>query len=65
LAAGARDSLREIKRGQVTAHKDKYAAGEQGLGYIYQIRFALACWRRSNIDHLCRLNFDQGVQLAS
>jgi len=20
-----------------------------------------ACWRRSNIDHLCRLNFDQGL----
>ncbi len=19
------------------------------------------CWRRSNIDHLCRLNFDQGT----
>ena len=21
----------------------------------------LRCWRRSNIDHLCRLNFDQGL----
>ena len=23
-----------------------------------------ACWRRSNIDHLCRLNFDQGLLSA-
>ena len=22
------------------------------------------CWRRSNIDHLCRLNFDQGLEPA-
>ena len=22
------------------------------------------CWRRSNIDHLCRLNFDQGLLSA-
>jgi hypothetical protein len=25
---------------------------------------AIACWRRSNIDHLCRLNFDQGLEPA-
>ena len=25
---------------------------------------ALCCWRRSNIDHLCRLNFDQGLLSA-
>ena len=24
----------------------------------------LYCWRRSNIDHLCRLNFDQGLLSA-
>ena len=23
------------------------------------------CWRRLNIDHLCRLNFDQGLLLAA
>ena len=23
-----------------------------------------SCWRRSNIDHLCRLNFDQGLEPA-
>jgi hypothetical protein len=22
---------------------------------------AIKCWRRSNSDHLCRLNFDQGL----
>lgn len=26
----------------MATHTDKYAAGEQGLGYVYQIRFALA-----------------------
>jgi hypothetical protein len=24
-----------------------------------------ACWRRLNLDHLCRLNFDQGLKLAA
>ncbi len=24
----------------------------------------ITCWRRSNIDHLCRLNFDQGLLSA-
>jgi len=23
------------------------------------------CWRRSKFDHLCRLNFDQGLGLSS
>jgi hypothetical protein len=25
---------------------------------------AIACWRRSKFDHLCRLNFDQGLRLS-
>ncbi|MEO6023958.1 MAG: hypothetical protein ABIP64_12735, partial [Burkholderiales bacterium] len=24
----------------------------------------LRCWRRLNLDHLCRLNFDQGLLLT-
>jgi hypothetical protein len=24
----------------------------------------LMCWRRLNFDHLCRLNFDQGLLLT-
>jgi len=24
----------------------------------------IVCWRRLNFDHLCRLNFDQGLLLT-
>ena len=27
-------------------------------------RMSLACWRRLNFDHLCRLNLDQGLLLV-
>ena len=26
-----------------------------------EVSVTQACWRRSNIDHLCRLNIDQGT----
>jgi phage replication initiation protein len=31
---------------------------------ITRCDLALDCWRRSKFDHLCRLNFDQGLRLS-
>jgi hypothetical protein len=48
----------------VTAKTDKYAAGEQGLGYVYQIRFALAHLMRQNDESSSLLiEADDDVQL--
>ena len=32
-------------------------------GTLHQALAADVCWRRWNIDQLCRLNFDQGLRL--
>jgi ABC-type branched-subunit amino acid transport system substrate-binding protein len=34
------------------------------LAGVWNSSVAMACCRRSNIDHLCRLNFDQGLEPA-
>ena len=32
--------------------------------YEDRIRAVKLCWRRLNIDHLCRFKIDQGLKLA-
>lgn len=42
---------------------DKYAAGEQGLGYVYQIRFALAHLMNQDEDTSLLIEADDDVEL--
>lgn len=42
---------------------DKYAAGEQGLGYVYQIRFALAHLMKQDESHSLLIEADDDVEL--
>lgn len=42
---------------------DKYAAGEQGLGYVYQIRFALAHLMKQDEGHSLLIEADDDVEL--
>lgn len=42
---------------------DKYAAGEQGLGYVYQIRFALAHLMKQDEDQSLLIEADDDVEL--
>lgn len=48
----------------MATQKDKYAAGEQGLGYVYQIRFALAhLMRQDDESSSLLIEADDDVQL--
>lgn len=48
----------------MTAKIDKYAAGEQGLGYVYQIRFALAhLMRQDDESSSLLIEADDDVQV--
>ncbi len=42
----------------VAADTARVADSLNGLPFV---RDSYACWRRLNLDHLCRLNFDQGL----
>lgn len=42
---------------------DKYAAGEQGLGYVYQIRFALAYLMKQDESQSLLIEADDDVEL--
>lgn len=42
---------------------DKYAAGEQGLGYVYQIRFALAHLMKQEESPALLIEADDDVEL--
>lgn len=42
---------------------DKYAAGEQGLGYVYQIRFALAHLMNQDESQALLIEADDDVEL--
>lgn len=42
---------------------DKYAAGEQGLGYVYQIRFALAHLMKQDEEHVLLIEADDDVEV--
>lgn len=42
---------------------DKYAAGEQGLGYIYQIRYALAYLMKQDESHSLLIEADDDVEV--
>lgn len=44
--------------------KDKYSAGEQGLGYVYQIRFALAHLMKQDESQSLLIEADDDVQLV-
>ncbi|AKJ30639.1 ABC-three component system protein [Caldimonas brevitalea] len=44
--------------------KDKYSAGEQGLGYVYQIRFALAHLMKQDESQSLFIEADDDVQLV-
>jgi hypothetical protein len=44
--------------------KDKYSAGEQGLGYVYQIRFALAHLMKQDETKSLLIEADDDVQLV-
>ncbi|MBN8440984.1 MAG: hypothetical protein J0M28_04675 [Thauera sp.] len=44
-------------------HSDKYAAGEQGLGYVYQIRFALAHLMKQDESQALLIEADDDVEL--
>ena len=51
-------------RMEVATQTDKYAAGEQGLGYVYQIRFALVHLMKQDDETLSLLiEADDDVQL--
>ena len=62
-ASGARDGLWASKGGQVAKQTDKYAAGEQGLGYVYQIRFALAHLMKQDESQALLIEADDDVEL--
>jgi len=47
----------------VAAHTDKYSAGEQGLGYVYQIRFALAHLMKQDESQALLIEADDDVEL--
>jgi hypothetical protein len=47
----------------VATHKDKYAAGEQGLGYVYQIRYALAHLMSQDESQALLIEADDDVEL--
>ena len=47
----------------MAAHTDKYAAGEQGLGYVYQIRFALAHLMNQDESQALLIEADDDVEL--
>jgi hypothetical protein len=51
------------KGGQVATQTDKYAAGEQGLGYVYQIRFALAYLMKQDESQALLIEADDDVEL--
>jgi hypothetical protein len=62
------DALRKRARLRV----ELAAANRPELAFLNKSDFAeksplvdVDCWRRLNIDHLCRLNFDQGLLLAA
>ncbi|MBI5717758.1 MAG: hypothetical protein HZC37_08735 [Burkholderiales bacterium] len=44
--------------------KDKFAAGEQGLGYIYQVRFALAHLMKQDESRTLLIEADDDVQVV-
>ncbi|ALB95267.1 hypothetical protein AM256_17600 [Burkholderia pseudomallei] len=50
-------------REQVATKTDKYAAGEQGLGYVYQIRFALAHLMKQDEGQSLLIEADDDVEL--
>ncbi len=37
------------------------ALSKNSVAVIEEAKLIVGCWRRSNSDHLCRLNFDQGL----
>jgi hypothetical protein len=43
--------------------RDKFAAGEQGLGYVYQIRFALLCLMHQEESRCLLIEADDDVQV--
>jgi hypothetical protein len=47
----------------VATKTDKYAAGEQGLGYVYQIRFALAYLMKQNEEQSLLIEADDDVEV--
>ena len=47
----------------MVTHSDKYAAGEQGLGYVYQIRFALAHLMKQEESQALLIEADDDVEL--
>lgn len=47
----------------MATQKDKYAAGEQGLGYVYQIRFALAHLMKQDEEHALLIEADDDVEV--
>jgi hypothetical protein len=62
-ASGVHDWSRANKGGYVAAHTDKYSAGEQGLGYVYQIRFALAHLMKQDESQALLIEADDDVEL--
>lgn len=47
----------------MATQKDKYAAGEQGLGYVYQIRFALAHLMKQDEENALLIEADDDVEV--
>ena len=47
----------------MATHTDKYAAGEQGLGHVYQIRFALAHLMKQDESQSLLIEADDDVEL--
>ena len=47
----------------MATHTDKYSAGEQGLGYVYQIRFALAHLMKQDESQALLIEADDDVEV--
>jgi transposase-like protein len=64
--SGVREGVTSAEREQLKAleRENRELRRANEILKLASAFFAQACCRRSNIDHLCRLNFDQGLKPA-
>ena len=61
------DARRAIAEGRSPSHekqREKRRVADAKTFEEFTNLWLEDCWRRTNIDHLCRLNFDQGLLLT-
>jgi hypothetical protein len=61
--SGLKNRAAGTQGAQVATRTDKYSAGEQGLGYIYQIRYALAHLMQQDESHSLLIEADDDVEV--